>query len=150
MDKKGKKSHYGYKVFASVDDEHVFIQTIHTELAEAYEAHRLETILDDLNCKHLLADKAYDTAANRELLKTKKIRNRILQKAVRSKPLTKRQKRRNILISKTIYNVERCFGTIKRKINFARASYFSTAKVNAQALLKDMCFNALKAVNLMA
>ena len=124
--------------------------TIHTESAEVYEAHRLETMLDDINCKHLLADKAYDTAANRELLKSKKVNNRILQEAVRNKPLTKRQKRRNILISKTRYKVERCFGTMKRKFNFARASYFSTIKVNSQALLKAMCFNALKAVNMMA
>ena len=107
-------------------------------------------MLEDLNCEHLLADKAYDTVANRNLLKKKKVKNRILQKAVRNKPLTKRQKRRNILISKTRYKVERCFGTLKRKFNFARASYFSTIKVNAQALLKAMCFNALKAVNLMA
>ena len=58
--KKGKKSYYGYKVFASVDDdEHGFIQTIHTESAEVY-----------------------DTTANRELLKTKRINNRILQKAL--------------------------------------------------------------------
>lgn len=78
--KKGKKSHYGYKVFASVDDEHGFIQTIHTESAEVYEAHRLETMLDDINCKHLLADRAYDTAANRELLKSKKVNNRIYKK----------------------------------------------------------------------
>ncbi|MBK2356803.1 IS5 family transposase [Francisella hispaniensis] len=148
--KKGKKSHYGYKVFASVDDEHGFIQTIHTESAEVYEAHRLEIMLDDVNCKHLLADKAYDTAANRELLKAKKINNRILQKSVRNKPLTKRQKRRNILISKIRCKVERCFGTMKRKFSFSRASYFSTVKVNAQALLKAMCFNALKAVNMMA
>lgn len=148
--KKGKKSHYGYKVFSSVDDEHGFIQTVHTESAEAYEAHRLETMLEDLNCEHLLADKAYDTVANRDLLKKKKVKNRILQKAIRNKPLTKRQKRRNILISKTRYKVERCFGTLKRKFNFTRASYFSTIKVNAQALLKAMCFNVLKAVNLMA
>ena len=33
--KKGKKSYYGYKVFASVNDEHGFIQTVHTESAEA-------------------------------------------------------------------------------------------------------------------
>uniref|UniRef100_B0TXE2 Uncharacterized protein n=2 Tax=Francisella philomiragia TaxID=28110 RepID=B0TXE2_FRAP2 len=39
---------------------------------------------------------------------------------------------------------------MKRKFNFARASYFSTVKVNSQALLKAMCFNALKAVNMMA
>ena len=132
------------------NNQHGFIQTVHTESAEAYEAHRLETMLEDLNCEHLLADKAYDTVANRDLLKKKKVKNRILQKAIRNKPLTKRQKRRNILISKTRYKVERCFGTLKRKFNFTRASYFSTIKVNAQALLKAMCFNVLKAVNLMA
>ncbi|APA82383.1 IS5 family transposase [Francisella tularensis] len=148
--KKGSKSHYGYKVFASVDNKHGFIQTLHTESAEVYEAHRLETMLEDINCKHLLADKAYDTAANRDLLKANKINNRVLKKAVRNKPLTKRQKLRNILISKIRYKVEQCFGTMKRKFNFARASYFSTVKVNAQALLKAICFNALKAVNLIA
>lgn len=135
--KKGSKNYYG------------FIQTIHTESAEVYEAHRLKTILENINCKQLLADKAYDTVANRELLKANKINNRILKKAVRNKPLTKRQKSRNILISKVRYKVEQCFGTMKRKFNFARASYFSTVKVNAQALLKAICFNALKAVNLM-
>lgn len=148
--KKGKKSHYGYKVFASVDDNHGFIQTIHTESAEAYEAHRLETMLNDINAASILADKAYDTKANKDLLKVRKIKNRILQKAQRNKPLTKRQKRRNILISKTRYKVERCFGTLKRKFNFARASYFSTIKVHAQALMKACCFNMLKAVNMMA
>ena len=148
--KKGKKSHYGYKVFTSVDDKHGFIQTVHTESAEVYEAHRLKVLLKDISCKQVLADKAYDTTANKDILKDKGIKNRILKKAVRSKPLTKRQKLRNILISKVRYKVEQCFGTLKRKFCFARASYFSTIKVNAQALLKAMCFNALKAINLMA
>jgi len=148
--KKGKKSHYGYKVFASVDDNHGFIQTVHIESAEAYEAYRLETMLNDINAASILADKAYDTKANKDLLKARKIKNRILQKAQRNKPLTKRQKRRNILISKTRYKVERYFGTLKRKFNFARASYFSTVKVHAQALMKACCFNMLKAVNMMA
>ncbi|WP_224732675.1 IS5 family transposase [Francisella sp. SYW-9] len=147
--KKGNKSHYGYKVFTSVDDEYGFIQTIHTESAEVYEAHRLELILKDLDCKHVLADKAYDTTANQAMLKEKNIKNRILKKALRNKSLTKRQKTRNILISKVRYKVEQCYGTLKRKFNFARASYFSTVKVNAQAILKAICFNSLKAVNLM-
>jgi len=147
--KKGNKSHYGYKIFTSVDGEHGFIQTVHVESAEVYEAHRLEVLLEDVECKHVLADKAYDTAANTELLKQRKINNRILKKALRNKPLTKRQKKRNILISKVRYKVEQCYGTLKRRFNFARASYFSTVKVNAQALLKAMCFNSLKAVNLM-
>lgn len=148
--KKGRKSHYGYKVFVSVDDEHGFIQNVHTESAEVYEAHRLPKVLEGVDSKMVLADKAYDTRDNKAFLKQQNIKNRILTKAKRNKPLTKRQKLRNILISKVRYKVERCFGTLKRKFHFDRASYFSTKKVQAQAILKACCFNMLKAVNLMA
>lgn len=147
--KKGRKSHYGYKIFTSVDDEYGFIQAIHTESAEVYEGHRLETMLKLISAERLLADKAYYDANNNELLKSKGIKNRILQKAVKNKPLTKRQRLRNILISKVRYKVEQCFGTLKRKFNFTRANYFTTIKVHSQALLKACCFNMLKAVNLM-
>nr|WP_252988852.1 IS5 family transposase [Francisella noatunensis] len=148
--KKGRKSHFGYKVFASVDDDHGFIQTVHTESAEVYEAHRLSKLLNDVNVSILLADKAYDTASNRDYLKESKVKNGILKKAARGKPLTARQKQRNKLLSKTRYKVEQCFGTLKRVFNFRRAAYFTTVKVQAQALLKSCCFNMLKAVNLMA
>lgn len=148
--KKGRKSHYGYKVFTSVDDKYGFIQAIHTESAEVYEGHRLETMLKLISPERLLADKAYYDANNNKLLKNKGIKNRILQKAVKNKPLTKRQRLRNIFISKVRYKVEQCFGTLKRKFNFSRANYFTTIKVHAQALMKACCFNMLKAVNLMA
>ena len=81
--KKGRKSHYGYKIFTSVDDEYGFIQAIHTKSAEVYEGHRLETMLKLITPERLLADKAYYDANNNELLKIKGIKNRILQKAVK-------------------------------------------------------------------
>lgn len=71
--KKGNKSHYGYKVFTSVDDHHGFIQTVHIKSVEVYEAYRLKTILEDVDCRHVLADKAYDLAANKAILKEKDI-----------------------------------------------------------------------------
>ena len=121
-----------------------FIQTVYTESAEAYEAHTLETLLKDVNSKEVLADKAYDTADNRNLLKSRNIKDRILRKAVRNKPIIQRQKVKNILISKIRYKIEQYFGRLKRGFNFAKASYFSTVKVQAQALLKSCCFNIVK------
>ncbi len=44
MDKMSQIYRVEHKVFTSVDYEHGFIQKVHKETAEAYEAHRLETI----------------------------------------------------------------------------------------------------------
>ncbi|WP_318263435.1 transposase family protein [Francisella-like endosymbiont] len=98
-----------------------------------------------MSIQEVLADKAYDIADNRNLLKSRNIKDRILPKAIRNKPITKRQKVNNILISKIKYKIEQCFGRLKRGFNF----YFSTVKVQAQALLKSCCFNMLKAVSMM-
>ena len=54
--------------------------------------------------------------------------------------------KKNKLISKRRFKVEQCFGTIKRKFNFSRASYLRTEKVEGQFYFKAMCFNLLKAV----
>ena len=70
-----------------------------------------------------------------------------MHKAHRNKPLTKRQKLANRLISKKRFIIERCFGTLKRIFGMDRASYFGTVKVNAQLLLKAVCMNCLKATN---
>jgi len=59
--------------------------------------------------------------------------------------LTKKQKKENKKISKLRYVVEQTFGTMKRKFQMTRASYFTCAKVHAQFLLKAMCCNLLKA-----
>jgi len=58
-----------------------------------------------------------------------------------------RQRLANKLISKKRYIVEQCFGTIKRLFGMGRASYFGTAKVNAQVMLKSICMSLKKAVN---
>ena len=148
--KKGKKSQFGYKLFTGVDDKHGFIQNVHTTPASSYEAYELEHMLNQVDVKRIYADKAYDTQDNKDMLKLKKIKNAILAKAKRNKPLTQTQKKRNKLISKTRFKVEQCFGTLKRIFGFNRASYFGIAKVHTQAVLKACCFNMLKAVNMIS
>ncbi|KEI34774.1 hypothetical protein FRA_48c14500 [Francisella sp. W12-1067] len=81
--KKGSKSHYGYKVFTSVDDEYGFIQAIHTESAKVYEGHRLATLLELVSPERLFADKAYYDAKNNELLKIRKLRIEYFKRRLR-------------------------------------------------------------------
>jgi IS5 family transposase len=70
-----------------------------------------------------------------------------MYKATKYKPLSNWQKKFNKSISKYRFRVEQSFGTLKRKFNFFRSSYFTTRKTQSQFTLKAICLNLLKAVN---
>jgi len=147
--KKGNKSYFGYKSFHVVDVEDGYIEQVHVTPANAAECKQLDALLNQAP-KHyasLQADKAYQTKENATLLEDKKIKNHIMKKAYRNRPLTQWEKKFNKLISKTRYKVEQCFGTLKRRFSCSRANYFSTQKVKGQMLLKAIAFNLLKARN---
>lgn len=147
--KKGKKSTLGYKAFTSVDSQHGFIQAIQVTPASTYEGHQLPSLLNQLQSSDIYADKGYAQASNRELLKSQGKKDRIMHKAAKGKPLTHWQKLHNKLISKKRYIVEQCFGTLKRRYNMNRATYFGLEKVTAQLHFKAMCYNLQKAINMM-
>jgi len=145
--KKGKRSYFGYKGFAVVDQENGYIDQVHVTPAHVSEMTEFETVIKERKDKRLYGDKGYASAANRASLKQKGIKNGLMEKAKKNKPLTHWQKKFNQLISKIRYRVEQGFGTLKRRFHFARASYFTTAKVHGQMVLKAMAFNLLKGLN---
>ena len=67
-----------------------------------------------------------------------------MDKAVRNRPFTLRQKQRNRLISAVRGTVERSFGTLKQVYGMARASYIGIAKVELEFLLCAIAFNLKK------
>lgn len=144
--KKGKRSYFGYKGFAMVDNEGYYLK-IHTESANESEINKLETVMTGIKAKRIMGDKGYASASNRELLKQKGFKDGLMHKAQKNKELTPRQKLINKLISKQRYIVEQGFGTLKRKFKFERASYTTKRKVQAQFTLKAICSNLLKAIN---
>ncbi|KPJ67134.1 MAG: hypothetical protein AMJ43_05635 [Coxiella sp. DG_40] len=147
--KKGKKYYFGYKGFVRVSDKDGFIQLSHVTPANEAEVKQLgESIAGLPPDKNLYADKAYVSKENDDLVKKKKLRNRIMLKAARNRPLTNWQKVFNKLISKRRFLVEQGFGTLKRRFQMQRASYMTKVKVEAQLCFKAICFNLLKAINM--
>ena len=144
--KKGTKFYFGYKSFATIDEEGFVINT-HTTPANCAEVNKLEIMTKNINASRMSGDKAYDSKGNRELLKKKNIKSGIMFKAKRNQPLTHWQKLFNKLISKKRFRIEQSFGTLKRKFKFRKASYQTTTKVQAQFTMKAICLNLLKAVN---
>lgn len=143
---KGKHHYFGYKGFIVTDDEG-YINDVKTMPANEAEIDKLDQFIPNIKAKRLEADKGYASENNRELLRKAKIKNGIMYKAAKNKPLTQRQTLFNKLVSKTRYVVEQSFGILKRIFSFTRASYCTNIKVEAQMRLKATCVNLLKAVN---
>ncbi|MDR1983730.1 MAG: transposase, partial [Prevotellaceae bacterium] len=111
--KKGKKLHYGYKKQVLTDENGMQL-SVHTTTANEHDSKGLQPCIEnqdpDLAVSSCLSDKAYRVPNNVEYLKKKNIKNRLMYKAVRNKPLTDRQKQFNKLISNKRWVVERTFG----------------------------------------
>ena len=145
--KKGKRSYFGYKGFMIIDQEDGYIHQVHVTPAHVSEVRELEEVMKNRRDKRLYGDKGYASQGNKGLLRSKRIKNGLMEKAKRNKPLTYWQKVFNRMISKVRYKVEQGFGTLKRKFKFTRASYFTSPKVQGQMALKAIAFNLLKASN---
>ena len=147
--KKGSKSHFGYQSFVQSDAEG-FVEHTHTTPANLAETKELERAVAEVHQGarvRVLADKGFASAANKIMLHTKRIKCGLMRKAARNHPLSAREKLFNRLISKQRFRIEQCFGTLKRRFNFRHSSYFTTAKTEAQMLMKCMCLNLLKGRN---
>lgn len=145
--KKGKKSHFGYQAFSRCDAEG-FIDKTHVTPANLSELKELAPMINDLaQGVRVQTDKGFFSKENKQNLRNKGLKNGLMYRAYKNKPLTKRMKQFNKLISKTRYRIEQSFGTIKRRFSYQKASYFTTEKVNAQFAVKAMCLNLLKACN---
>ena len=148
--KKGRKSTYGYKLFAVVD-EYGFMRHIRTTPANQSEVTYFEPLIDGMPQQpgmRVYSDKGNASQANRDILKERGLKDGIMHKSARNKPLTAHQKKKNKRISKIRYIVEQTFGIMKNRFGFSRASYFGVDKVHAQALRKMMCLNLMKAANM--
>lgn len=145
--KKDGRFHLGYKQHTRTDAEG-YIEKLHITPANAHECKHLLPLLEDLAQETTVyADKGYDSMENRQHLTEHRLRDGIMQKAHRGRPLSQKQKIRNGRLAKVRYVVEQSFGTLHRKFRYGRAAYFGLGKVKAQSHLKAMCVNLLKAAN---
>ena len=141
--KKRGKFHYGYKRHYVTDNQGLVLGVLTTK-ASTNEIANLEEVLNTANLPEgipLKADKGYQSKKNEALLKKKKLKNHILKKAKKNKPLTKWEKRFNKLVGKTRFKVERTFGGIKRWFSGGEARYRGMKKMHSQNLMEAICYN---------
>ena len=151
--KKGKGFHYGYKGHTSVDVDTGLILSVHATPANYSDTGELKKLVKESGLpskSRVYADKGYTSADNRNFLKQHRCKDGIMNRAYRNKPLTERERKRNKLISKRRYIVERVFGTLKQHYAMGRASYLGTLKVQGELLLSSLAYNLKRALFLLS
>lgn len=150
--KKAGKIHFGYKKHHVTDQEGVIMGVL-TTTASTNEITNLDQVLETADLPEgisVMADKGYQSGKNTRVLKKRKLKNHILKKAKRNKPLTIWEKRFNKLISKTRFKVERTFGSIKRWFSGGIARYRGIEKMHTQNLMEAMCYNLYRSPGIIA
>lgn len=146
--------HFGFKKHHVTDQEGLVLGVLTTTMSKN-EISNLEDVLNTVNIRlpkdiPLKADKGYQSKKNATLLKKRNLKNHILKKAYKNKPLTKWEKRFNKLIGKTRFKVERTFGGIKLWFKGGVARYRGMEKMHTQNLMEAICYNLYRSPGILA
>ena len=134
-----RKTSYGFKAHINADEDG-FIKTYDYTAGNVHDRKVFERLLTGGE-KEVYADSAYKSQAHDDRVKRKGIRNRVLERAYRNKPLTKEQKRKNRANSGTRSIVERVFGVLKLHYGMGKARYLGMSRNKARLGLMCLAYN---------
>jgi IS5 family transposase len=107
------KSYYGYKLHGNVDARYKLIRQMKITAANADDGQQLPDVLQVANTrKRLLADRGYDSAANRQTLQQHGLADGIARRAKPGQTAKVRLKQRNKTINRTRARVEHVFAAL--------------------------------------
>ena len=141
--KKAGKLRFGYKRHIATDDQGLVRAVITTPANESDIVH-LEDVVERAGIEkgsRVRADKGYSSACNRKYLTSNELKDGIMHKAVKNKPLNNHQIRFNKIVSRTRFKVERTFGGINRWFKTGITRYVGKAKTHTQHLMEAIAYN---------
>ena len=141
-----QKTTYGFKAHINVDEDG-FIKSQILTTGSLHDSNVFEQLLTNTE-KVAYADSAYKSQKHDQLLKDKRIKNQILQRAYRNKPLTEKQKLHNRFASEVRYVVERTFGVLKRYYGLGHARYMGIERNQARLTIICIAHNLKRAMNI--
>ncbi len=110
------KAYYGYKLHGNVDARYKLIRQMKITPANADDGQQLPDVLQVANTRQrLLADRGYDSAANRQTLQQHGLADGIARRAKRGQTAKVRLKQRNKKINRTRARVEHVFAALSQQ-----------------------------------
>jgi IS5 family transposase len=147
--RKGGRYLFGYKAHIGVDQNSELIRKVALTSAHVHDGEMLEAAISG-DEQWVFADKAYDSAKNRELLQKRGIKNGILTTENCKKKLSAAERDCNRILSRLRCPIERVFGTWKRCYRYSRARYLGLKKNRLQLVLTSIAYNLRKLERLCA
>jgi len=145
--KKHGNSYFGYKMHAGIDEGSGLIRKIEGTTASVHDSQVFGPLISADEAA-VYGDKAYGSQANRDYLKELGIKDQLMHKAARNKPLKSWQRWFNKAVSGIRSAVERPFATGKGYYGLGRARYRGQDRVNGQFHMFAMAYNMRRAVSL--
>jgi transposase, IS5 family len=146
--KKNDVNYYGYKNHIKIDNGSKIITEYQVTTASIHDSEALKCLLDRSDRgKPFYGDSAYVGEACEKLIKKFKMKNHVIQKAYRNKPLTEEQKQTNHKNSKVRVRVEHIFGAMSMKMKTRmRLCAIGLDRIASQIVMRNIVYNMLRAV----
>lgn len=138
-----RQTTYGFKAHANVDEDG-FIKRVHLTAGNVHDSTQFEKLLTGSEAA-AYADSAYKSKKHSELLKGRRIEERITHRAYRNTPLSDEQYEQNRQYSSVRCLVEHVFGIAKLHYGLAKARYLGLARNQARVTLISMAYNLKRA-----
>ncbi len=145
--KRGQYVH-GYKAHVAVDDAHGLVQATVATGAEVHDSQVFGALLTGEE-SIVYADKAYDSASNRQRLAKTETKDAVLYKASKNKPLKAWQNALNKIHGAVRQGVERTFAHLKGIFGLTRARYKGWSKNQVHFDLLAIAYNLKRALKIM-
>jgi len=141
-----RKSIYGFKAHANVDEEGCIKATAFT----AGNVHDANHFIDLLSGKEteVYADSAYKSKKHDDWLEDHHVDNKVIERAYRNTPLTPEQKKKNRRNSDTRCTVERVFGVLKLHYGMGQARYLGLARNRVRFGVMCLAYNLRRGPNI--
>jgi len=134
-----RKTTYGFKTHINTDEDG-FIKSYQITAGNVHDSKVFEILLTGSE-KEAYADSAYKSEKHDQMLRSKGIKNSVLERAYRNKPLNEEQKKNNCARSQTRTVVERTFGVLKLHYGMGTARYLGIARNSARFAMMSIAHN---------
>jgi len=148
--KKNNVVHFGYKNHVKIDAGSKLITGYLVTNASMHDSQALGDLLDINKDKgeDLYADSAYGGEKQLEIIKGRKMNNKVGVQGYKNKPLTDQQKEDNKEKSKTRARVEHVFGFMEMSMNGMYLQVIGIKRVNALIGLMNLSWNMFRKLQL--
>ena len=147
--KKNNNTFYGYKNHTKADNKSKLLETYSVTTASIHDSQTLGFLLEDSDKdQDFYGDSAYTGIEQEKIIEKNRMKNCVIEKGYKNKPLTAEQKARNKEKSKTRVRVEHVYGFIENSMNGSFIKSIGWIRAEGIIGLMNLTYNLFRYIQL--